>query len=110
MRRESCRRSNFMSRVAVLLAAGILAATVSGPASVAEPAVNQFGLPIAPQGGNASIHQWGGVDDGFAVNPDGDEAPVRPHRHVGALAQDQDDQDNDPGDPDPDHFDEDLAI
>ena len=101
-----------MSRVAFVLAAGALAAMMSIPASAMERAVNHLGIPIAPQGGNASIHQWGGVDDAFAVNPDGDEAPVRGHRHPSALAQNQDDQDqdNDPGDPDPDHFDEVIGI
>jgi len=99
-----------MSRVALTLAAGTLAALVSVPASAAEAAVNQFGLPIAPQGGKASIHQWGGVDDAFAVNPDGDQAPMRPHHHAGPLAQSQDDQGDDPGDPDPDHADEVLPI
>jgi hypothetical protein len=99
-----------MSRVAFVLAAGTLAAMVGIPASAGEPAVNQFGIPIAPQGGNASIHQWGGVDDAFAVNPDGDDAPARQHHHAGPLAQNQDDQDNDPGDPDPDHLDEVLSI
>jgi hypothetical protein len=101
-----------MSRVVFVLAAGTLAAMISIPASAAEPAINHLGLPIAPQGGNASIHQWGGVDDSFAVNPDGDEAPVRAHHRFGPLAQNQDDQDedNDPGDPDPDHADEVLGI
>jgi hypothetical protein len=99
-----------MSRVAFVLVAGTLAAIVSVPASAAEPAVGRFGIPIAPQGGNASIHQWGGVDDAFAVSPDGDQVPARPHRHLGPLAQNQDDADNDPGDPDPDHVDEVLGI
>jgi hypothetical protein len=99
-----------MSRVAFVFAAGALAALVGGPVAAAEPAVNQFGLPIAPQGGKASIHQWGGLDDAFAVNPDGDQTPVRPHRHAGPLAQSHDDQDDDPGDPDPDHGDEVLPI
>jgi hypothetical protein len=102
-----------MSRVAFVLAAGVLAAMVSVPASAAQPAVNHLGIPIAPEGGNASVHQWGGVDDAFAVNPDGDEAPVRAHRQFGPLAHDQDDQEqdqDDPGDPDTDHSDEILAI
>jgi hypothetical protein len=99
-----------MSRVALVLAAGTLAALVSVPASAVGPAVNQFGLPISPQGGNASIHQWGGVDDAFAVSPDGEQAPVRPHHSAGPLAQSQDDQDDDPGAPDPDHGDEVLPI
>ena len=101
-----------MSRVALVLAVGALAAMVSVSASALEPAVNHLGIPIAPQGGNTSIHQWGGVDDAFAVNPDGNDTPVRAHHHPSALAQNQDDQDrdNDPGDPDPDHSDEVLGI
>jgi hypothetical protein len=99
-----------MSRVLFVLAAA-LAASVALPASAMETAVNTFGLPIAPQGGNASIHQWGGLDDSFAVNPDGDQAPAHANRKASPLAQNQDDQDdNDPGDPDPDHFDEVLPI
>jgi hypothetical protein len=98
-----------MSRVSVLLAAAAVAALVV-PASAAEPPVNNLGLPIAPQGGKASLHQWGGLDDKFAVNPDGDEAPARaPHRGAGPMAQSQDDS-NDPDDPDTDHVDEVLAI
>jgi hypothetical protein len=102
-----------MSRVALVFAASALAATVAGPAFAGEPALNSFGLPIAPQGGNTSIHQWGGIDDTFAVNPDGDEAPVRPHHgHANALAQNQDDDadGDDPGDPDADHENEILPI
>jgi hypothetical protein len=102
-----------MSRVAFVVAAGALAAVVAFPACAAEPAVNSFGLPISPQGGNASIHQWGGVDDKFAVNPDGDEAPALKSHAMSGMAKNQDDSDadaNDPGDPDPDHFDEILAI
>jgi len=93
-----------MSRVVFALAAGTLAAFFSLPVSAAQPSVNSFGLPVAPQGGNASIHQWGGVDDSFAVNPDGDEAPARSHHHApSALAQNQQDSDDDdPGDPGPD--------
>ena len=99
-----------MSRIAVALAAGVLAASFALPAFAAEPAADNSGIPIAPQAGNASIHQWGGVDDSFAVNPDGDEA-LAPGRHkVSPLAQNQDDSDDDPGDPDPDHFDEILPI
>lgn len=91
-----------MSRVAFALAAGALAVSFALPVSAAAPAVNAFGLPIAPQGGNASIHQWGGIDDSFAVNPDGDEAPVKAHKNASALAQNQDDTDDgDPGDPGP---------
>jgi hypothetical protein len=98
-----------MSRASLLLAAAAVAALVV-PASAGEPPVNAFGLSIAPQAGKASLHQWGGVDDKFAVNPDGDEAPVRaPHEAGGAMAQSQDEA-NDPGDPDSDHEDEVLAI
>ena len=99
-----------MSRALVVLAAGALAASFTC-AFAAEHATNSFGIPIAPQGGNASIHQWGGIDDGFAVNPDGDSAPARPHGKSSSLASDQDDaNDSDPGDPDADHFDEVLPI
>jgi len=81
------------------------------PAS-AEPVVSTFGLPIAPNGGNASLHQWGALDDAFAVNPDGDEAPVKPSKHFAPMAQDQGDQagDDDPGDPGVDLDNEILAI
>ncbi|HEX3652922.1 MAG TPA: hypothetical protein VHU18_08880 [Rhizomicrobium sp.] len=100
-----------MSRAVVALAAGVLAASFTIPAFGAELVTNNFGIPVAPQGGNASIHQWGGVDDSFAVNPDGDEAPPPGKHKVSPLAQNQDDSDdNDPGDPDPDHFDEILPI
>ena len=100
-----------MSRVPVVLAAGIVAASFVTFAFAAEQATNSFGIPIAPQGGNASIHQWGGVDDGFAVNPDGDSAPARPHGKSSSLASDQDNaNDGDPGDPDADHLDEVLPI
>ena len=108
-----------MSRVAFVLAAVSLAA-MNGPVAAAarpEPQVNAFGIPVAPQSGNASIKQWGGMDDQFAVNPDGDEAPApKSHAHVSPpMAQNQNDSDadadaNDPGDPDPDHFDEVLPI
>jgi hypothetical protein len=100
-----------MSRVALALAASVLAASFSLPAFAAELAVNTFGIPIAPRGGTASIHQWGGVDDAFAVNPDGGEAPAPSKHSMAPLAQNQDDSDdNDPGGPDPDHFDEILQI
>ena len=100
-----------MSRIAVALAAGVLAASFAVPTFAAEPAADNSGIPIAPQGGNASVHQWGGVDDAFAVNPDGDEAPAPGKHKVSPLAQNQDDSDdNDPGGPDPDHFDEILPI
>ena len=101
-----------MTRVAFVLAAGALAVTMALPAFAAEPPLNAFGLPIAPQGGKTSIHQWGGVDDAFAVSPDGDEAPVRSHHgRADALAENQDDPDDDiPGDPDTDHENEILPI
>jgi len=100
-----------MSRVLVVLAAGTLAASFVTSAFAAERAENSFGIPIAPQGGSASIHQWGGIDDGFAVNPDGDSAPAQPHPKSSSLASDQDEANaGDPGDPDPDHFDEVLPI
>jgi hypothetical protein len=106
-----CRRSNFMSRVAVALTAGVLVASFAVAAFAAESATGNFGIPVAPQGGNASIHQWGGMDDPFAVNPDGDDAPAPGKHKLSPLAQNQDDSDdNDPGDPDPDHFDEVLPI
>ena len=104
-----------MSRVAFVLAAASLAALTGrvSAATAPEPQVNAFGSPLAPQGGNTSIHQWGGVDDKFAVNPDGDEAPAPRGHAMSPMAKDQDDSDadaNDPGDPDPDHFDEVLPI
>jgi hypothetical protein len=87
-----------MSRVSTWLAAAAVAAFVV-PASAGEPPVNAFGLAVAPQGGKASIHQWGGVDDKFAVNPDGDSAPAPATRSAaGAMAQSQDEGD-DPDDP-----------
>lgn len=104
-----------MSRVAFVLAAASLAAMI-GPVSAAapaEPQVNSFGVPVAPQGGNTSIHQWGGVDDQFAVNPDGGAPPAPQSRAMSPMTQSQDEADadaNDPGDPDPDHFGEILAI
>jgi hypothetical protein len=100
-----------MSRAVAALAVGVLAASFTIPAFGAELLTNTFGIPVAPQGGNASIHQWGGVDDAFAVDPDGDEAPPPGKRKISPLAQNQDDtDDNDPGDPDPDHVDEILPI
>lgn len=100
-----------MSRVAFLLAAASMAAMIV-PAAAAEPAASPLGLPIAPNGGNASIHQWGGIDDAFAVNPDGDEAPAKAAHKFAPMAQDQDDQDSDngPDDPDSDHAGEVLPI
>jgi hypothetical protein len=100
-----------MSRGVVAFAAGVLAASFAVPAFAADLVMNSFGIPVAPQGGNASVHQWGGVDDAFAVNPDGEDAPVPAKHKMSPLAQNQDDSDdNDPGDPDPDHFDEVLPI
>ena len=99
-----------MSRVVFVLAVGAMAASIALPVLAAEPAMNSFGFAVAPQGGNASIHQWGGVDDMFAVNPDGEEAPSPASRKASPLAQNQDDAQNDPGDPDPDHVDEVLPI
>jgi hypothetical protein len=99
-----------MSRVVLALGVGALVATISLPVYAAGPAINMFGLPIAPQGGNSSIHQWGGVDDSFAVSPDGEHAPAPKSDKASSLAQNQDDADNDPGDPDPDHVDEVLPI
>ena len=99
-----------MSRVAFVLAAASMAAMIV-PAFAAEPASSAFGLPIAPNGGKASIHQWGGIDDPFAVNPDGDDAAAKPARSFSPMAQDQSAEDSDdPGDPDTDHFDEVLPI
>jgi hypothetical protein len=106
---ESCRRSNFMSRTMFYVAAA-LAVSIVLPVSAAEPALNSFGFAVAPQGGNASIHQWGGVDDSFAVNPDGEPAPAPSNGKAASLAQNQDDAQNDPGDPDADHTDEVLPI
>ncbi|MBV8799025.1 MAG: hypothetical protein JOY77_04800 [Alphaproteobacteria bacterium] len=107
-----------MSRVAFVLAAATLAviASVSGLSAApkaAEPQLNAFGIPVAPQSGNASVKQWGGVDDLFAVNPDGDETPAAKSHALSSNAKGQDDADadaNDPGDPDADHADEVLAI
>ena len=86
-----------MSRVSTWLAAVAVAVFVV-PASAAELPVNAFGLPIAPHGGKNSIRQWGGVDDKFAVNPDGDAAPApAPRSAAGAMAQSQDDSDDPDG-------------
>ena len=100
-----------MSRVAFVLAAACMAATLV-PAFAGEPALTSSGLPIAPNGGNASLHQWGALDDAFAVNPDGDAAPAKPTQHIAPMAQDQGDQagDDDPGDPGVDLDNEILAI
>jgi hypothetical protein len=100
-----------MSRVAFALVAATSAALFVVPASAGQPANSPFGLPIAPNAGKASIHQWGGIDDAFAVNPDGDEAPARAPHKVAPMAQSQDDQvGDDPGDPDTDHADEILPT
>jgi hypothetical protein len=103
-----------MSRVAFVLAAASLAAAIASPVLAAEPVTNTFGMPIAPRGGNVSIHQWGGVDDKFAVNPDGDTAlspapkAMSPTNGVDDEADaDSNDQDGDPG---TDHSDEILLI
>ena len=86
-----------MSRVSTWLAVVAVAAFVI-PASATELPVNAFGLPIAPHGGKNSIRQWGGVDDKFAVNPDGEQAPPpSAHSAAGAMAQSQDDSDDPDG-------------
>ena len=98
-----------MSRIAFALASSALVALISLPASAA-PAVSRNGMPIAPNGGKASIHQWGGVDDTFAVSPDGD-VDTQVNKKAGPMAQSQGDaDDDDPGDPDADHETEVLAI
>lgn len=98
-----------MSRIAFALVSGAVFALISLPASAAQ-IVGKNGMPIAPNGGKASIHQWGGTDDTFAVSPDGDvDAPVS--KKAGPMAQSQGDaDDDDPGDPDGDHEAEVLAI
>jgi hypothetical protein len=99
-----------MSRVVLALAAGSMAALFSLSASAAMPH-NQTGIPVAPNGGNASVKQWGGVDDVFAVNPDGDAEAAMPPRHRSAITDDQGGQDSDSdGDPDTDHDSEVLPI
>ena len=100
-----------MSRVTLALAVGAMAALVSFSAESA--GTNHMGLPIAPNGGKTSLHQWGGVDDAFAVNPDADVDPPAPQKggKPSARAQSQDDQDSDDDDgPDADHVDEVLAV
>jgi hypothetical protein len=103
-----------MSRVAFVLAAASLAATIASPVFAAEPVMNAFGIPIAPRGGNVSIHQWGGVDDQFAVNPDGDAAPAPAAQPMspanGADDEADADSNNQGGDPGTDHSDEILLI
>ncbi|MBV9570673.1 MAG: hypothetical protein JO056_05475 [Alphaproteobacteria bacterium] len=99
-----------MSRFACMLAA-VLAAAIVWPAS-AEPTMNAFGIPVAPNGGSTSIHQWGGIDDVFAVDPDGGEAQSHAsHKSASPLAKDQQDSDSgDSDEPDADHIGEILPI
>jgi len=99
-----------MLRVMAALVAGSLAALISVSASANQPKTF-MGFPIAPNGGKASEKTWGGVDDAFAVNPDGDTEEAQPSRHAGISHDqaDQDDQDGDDG-PDTDHVDEVLPI
>jgi len=100
-----------MSRVTFALAVGAVAAFVSLSAEAA--GTNHMGIPIAPGGGKTSLHQWGGVDDAFAVNPDGEADAVAPQKagKPSGMAQSQDDQDSDDGDdPDAGHGDEVLAV
>jgi hypothetical protein len=93
----------------IALAAGSMAALFSVSALAAVPHT-QMGIPIAPNAGKASEKQWGGVDDAFAVNPDGNVVVAAPSRGQ-AMMQDQDDRDSDSDDdPDPDHADEVLPI
>jgi len=97
-----------MSRIALAAVAAVL---LSGSVAVAEPH-SQMGMAISPNGGNASIHQWGGIDDAFSVNPDGDaNADAKPHG-AASMAHNQDDNSGDDGDGDPgtDHSDEILRI
>lgn len=99
-----------MSRVVLALAAGSMAAFVSLSAFAAMPH-NQAGISISPNGGNASVKQWGGVDDSFAVNPDSDSEAALPSRHGSAITGDQRSQDSDSDDdPDTDHDSEVLPI
>jgi hypothetical protein len=99
-----------MSRVVFALAAAVVAALLV-PAVAGEPMASAFGLPIAPNGGEASLHQWGALDDAFAVNPDGDDAPTKTSHKFAPMAQDEEDQQSDdPGDPDSDHTGEVLPI
>ena len=99
-----------MSRVAFVLAAASMAAMIV-PAFATDLDTSAFGLPIAPNGGNASIHQWGAIDDAFAVNPDGDDVPAKPSHKVSPMAQDQSAEDDDgPDDPDTDHSGEVLPM
>jgi hypothetical protein len=100
-----------MSRVTFALAVGAMAALVSLSAEAA--GTNHMGIPIAPGGGKTSLHQWGGVDDAFAVNPDADDEAALPQKgsKPSAMTQSHDDQDSDDDDgPDTDHVDELLAV
>jgi hypothetical protein len=98
-----------MSRIAFALVSGAVVALISLPASAGQ-SVGKNGMPIAPNGGKASIHQWGGTDDTFAVSPDGD-VDAQVNKKAGPMAQSQGDaDDDDPGDPDGDHEAEVLAI
>jgi hypothetical protein len=98
-----------MSRIAFALASGALVALISLPASAAQN-VGKNGMPISPNGGKASIHQWGGMDDAFAVSPDGEDAKADAKK-AGPMAQSQGDADDQDGDdPDGDHESEVLAI
>ena len=99
-----------MSRTALALAAGV-AALFSVSAMAAAPKL-QMGIPVAPNGGNASIDQWGGIDDAFAVDPDGGaKAAPSAHNHA-PMAHNQGDENSDGDDdgPDTDHSDEVLRI
>ncbi|HEY4115441.1 MAG TPA: hypothetical protein VGM17_15400 [Rhizomicrobium sp.] len=99
-----------MSRVVIALAAGGMAALFSLSAFAAVPHT-QMGIPISPNGGKASVKQWGGVDDSFAVDPNGDVEATAPPRHGSATMEDQGSQDSDSDDnPDADHADDVLPI
>jgi hypothetical protein len=95
---------------AVLLALSLTAFV--GRVAAAEPPTNAFGIPIAPESGMASIHQWGGVDDQFAVNPDEGQVPATKPHHMAAPKDDADSEAdaNEPEGEDPDHFDEILPV
>ncbi len=104
-----------MSRLAIALAAGAAAIVFSVSAMAAGTPTNHMGIPIAPGGGTTSLHQWGGIDDAFAVNPDGDEAAAVPNKGAkpGPMAQSQGDESSggdDSDDPGVDPGDEVLAI
>ena len=100
-----------MPRIALLVASAALVAGFSNFTWAAGVATNHLNIPVAPNGGNKSIEQWGGIDDKFAVSPDGDETPNRQAHKTSPLASNQDGvDDNDPGDPDPDRNLEILPI